>query len=167
MIYGYIYIYTYIYILWWYHFLDPKVKSHQITMGLCCLDHPFPAKNPWDKNHGKSCAQIASLPVPLPEVNTSPLGFGVGAPPGAESSSTQRGFGESSGASKARRRSCGEVLKQNDQTWWFHGDSRVILRDFAWFDDFTKASGVFELQKKCDFRMILRDLMMMEDTTKQ
>ena len=42
--------------------------------------------------------EIASLPTPPPEVNLSPLGFGVGAPPGANE---RGGFGETSGASKA------------------------------------------------------------------
>eukprot|EP00434_Breviolum_minutum_P040185 symbB.v1.2.035702.t1/scaffold4871.1/size33645/1 len=41
---------------------------------------------------------IASLPTPPPEVNLSPLGFGVGAPPGA--GAERGGFGETSGASK-------------------------------------------------------------------
>ena len=49
-IFTFIYIYMYIckYIIWWYHVLDPKVKSHQIT-GFCCLDHPFLVKEPMGK----------------------------------------------------------------------------------------------------------------------
>eukprot|EP00435_Cladocopium_sp_Y103_P022956 s1766_g5.t1 len=62
---------------------------------------------------------IASLPVPLPEVNTSPLGFGVGAPPGSTEPSSTRGFGESSGASKVdkllRRRQAGSPSPEAPQ----------------------------------------------------
>ena len=57
------------------------------------------------RSESRLCLQppeIASLPTPPPEVNLSPLGFGVGAPPGA--GAERGGFGETSGASKVTAR---------------------------------------------------------------
>ena len=84
------------------------------------------------RNPPVSCAEIASLPVPPPEVNTSPLGFGVGAPPGAgeSSSSSTRGFGESSGASKARSWGPGDVEVLVD-FMVIYGDLMMINGDFT------------------------------------